>query len=52
MDENVLFVIIPAQKIPPIIASMDKCSAGTAKIEYPQGFREFLQKKRTNSHQQ
>lgn len=48
MDENLLFVSIPAKRIPQIVESIDKCSAGTAKIEYPKGFREFLQKRQAN----
>ncbi len=38
-----LLITIPYKKIPKIIDSIDKCSAGRAKLEYPQDFREFLQ---------
>jgi len=37
-----LLVSIPYEKIPKIIESIDKCSGGRAKIEYPQEFRDFL----------
>ncbi len=40
-----LLVTIPAAQFPKIIAALDRCSAGTAKIEYPQDFKEFLQKR-------
>ena len=36
---------IPYKKIPLIIESINRCTAGRAKIEYPQEFREFLQKR-------
>lgn len=42
-----LLISIPFQRIPAIIDAIDKCSAGSAKIEYPQEFREFLQKRLT-----
>ncbi|MDD5005035.1 MAG: DUF169 domain-containing protein [Candidatus Omnitrophica bacterium] len=45
MDKDKLLVSIPFRLIPTIIGNIDKCSAGTAKVEYPQEFREFLQKK-------
>ena len=45
VEKDKLLVSIPYKKIPLIIDSIDKCSAGRAKIEYPQGFRELLQKK-------
>ncbi|NQU18944.1 DUF169 domain-containing protein [bacterium] len=47
MEKDKLLVSIPSQRIPQIIESIDRCSAGTAKIEYPQEFREFLQKRTT-----
>lgn len=40
-----LLITLPYQKIAPLVHSLDRCSAGTAKIEYPQEFREFLQKR-------
>ena len=40
-----LLVSIPYAKIPKIIESIDKCSAGTAKIEFPLEFRQFLQQR-------
>jgi len=42
VEKDKLLVSIPYSKIPNIIESIDKCSAGTAKVEYPQEFREFL----------
>lgn len=45
LKKDKLLVSIPYEKIPSIVESMDKCSAGRAKIEYPQEFREFLQKR-------
>jgi len=45
VEKDKLLVSIPYVKIPQMIDSIDKCSAGTAKIEYPQEFREFLQKR-------
>jgi len=47
VEKDKLLVTIPYKKIPKIIESIDKCSAGRAKIEYPQEFREFLQKRLT-----
>ncbi len=45
VDRDKLLITIPYPKIPKIMESIDKCSAGRAKIEYPQEFREFLQKR-------
>lgn len=45
VEKDKLLVSIPYEKIPLIVESIDKCSAGRAKIEYPQEFREFLQKR-------
>jgi len=45
VPDDKLIISIPAAKIPLIIDSIDKCTAGTAKIEYPQEFREFLQRR-------
>ncbi|MDD5655298.1 MAG: DUF169 domain-containing protein [Candidatus Omnitrophica bacterium] len=47
VENDKLLVSMPYDKIPKIAAALDKCSAGTAKIEYPQEFREFLQKRMT-----
>lgn len=43
VEKDKLLVSIPYEKIPQMVASIDKCSAGRAKIEYPQEFRQFLQ---------
>ncbi|MFC1709142.1 DUF169 domain-containing protein [Candidatus Omnitrophota bacterium] len=45
MDKNLLFVSIPAKRIPQIVENFDKCSAGTAKMEFPPEFRKFLQQR-------
>ncbi|KPK98893.1 MAG: hypothetical protein AMJ95_02135 [Omnitrophica WOR_2 bacterium SM23_72] len=45
VEKDKLIISIPYVKIPPIIESIDKCSAGRAKIEFPAEFREFLQKR-------
>lgn len=45
VEKDKLLVSIPYSKIPAIVESIDKCSAGKAKIEFPEGFREFLQKR-------
>ncbi|MFC1645948.1 DUF169 domain-containing protein [Candidatus Omnitrophota bacterium] len=45
MDKNLLFVSIPAKRIPQIIGNIEKCSAGSAKIEFPPEFRQFLQQR-------
>jgi uncharacterized protein (DUF169 family) len=45
VEKDKLLVTIPYNKIPKIIESIDKCSAGRAKIDFPQEFREFLQKR-------
>jgi len=45
VEKDKLLVSIPYERIPKIIESIEKCSAGKAKIEYPAEFREFLQKR-------
>jgi uncharacterized protein (DUF169 family) len=45
VDKDKLLVTVPYSKLPSIIKSIDRCSAGTAKIEFPAEFREFLQKR-------
>jgi len=47
VEKDKLLISIPYEKIPQIIESIDKCSAGMAKIEYPAEFREFLQSRLT-----
>lgn len=47
VEKDKLLITIPYKKIPAIIESIDKCSGGTAKIEYPPEFREFLQSRLT-----
>jgi uncharacterized protein (DUF169 family) len=45
VDKDKLLVSMPYSRIPEIIQNIDKCSAGRAKVEFPQEFREFLQKR-------
>ena len=45
VDKDKLLISIPYRRIPGIVADIDRCSAGRAKIEFPQEFREFLQKR-------
>jgi len=45
VEKDKLLISIPYGKLPQIVESIDICSAGRAKIEYPQEFREFLQKR-------
>lgn len=47
LEKDKLLISIPYNKIRRIIESIDKCSAGRAKIEFPPDFREFLQKRLT-----
>ncbi|HOX54570.1 MAG: DUF169 domain-containing protein [Candidatus Omnitrophica bacterium] len=47
VEKDKLIISFPYNIIPRIIDSIDKCSAGTAKIEFPPEFREFLQKRLT-----
>lgn len=47
VERDKLLVTIPYQRMSRIVESIEKCSAGTAKVEYPQEFREFLKKKLT-----
>ncbi len=44
VDKDKLIITIPYVKIPGIIESVNKCSAGTAKIGFDPEFRTFLQK--------
>jgi len=45
VEKDKLLISIPAAKFPDVVDSIDKCTAGTAKIEYPQDFKNFLQKR-------
>ena len=45
IDKDKLLISIPYAMLPKIIENLDHCTAGRAKMEYPQGFREFVQKK-------
>ncbi|MFC1657869.1 DUF169 domain-containing protein [Candidatus Omnitrophota bacterium] len=44
VPKDKLLVSIPYKRVTEMIKAIDKCSAGKAKIEYPQEFREFLQR--------
>ena len=45
VEKDKLIISIPYKKMPLLMESIDKCTAGRAKLEYPQEFREFLQKR-------
>jgi uncharacterized protein (DUF169 family) len=45
VGKDKFLINIPYNIIPKIAASIDLCSAGRAKIEFPQEFKEFLQKR-------
>jgi len=45
VEKDKLIISVPYSKMPKIMDSINKCTAGTAKIEYPQEFREFLQQR-------
>jgi len=47
VEKDKLLISIPSRKIPQMLESIDKCSAGRAKIEFPVEFRQFLQGKLT-----
>jgi len=48
LDKDKLLVSIPAAQFPQVVSAIEHCTAGTAKIEYPQDFKEFLQKRQRN----
>lgn len=45
VEKDKLLISIPYKRMPQIIESIDKCTAGRARLEYPQEFRQFLQKR-------
>jgi uncharacterized protein (DUF169 family) len=45
VEKDKLIISFPYKNILQMIADIDRCSAGTAKIEFPAEFREFLQKR-------
>ncbi len=45
VEKDKLLVSAPYQMVAQMVQNLDECSAGTAKIEYPQEFREFLQQR-------
>lgn len=45
VEKDKLIISIPYKKISSLIDSIDRCTAGRAKIEYPVEFRQFLQKR-------
>jgi uncharacterized protein (DUF169 family) len=48
VEKDKLLLSLPYSRLPKIIEAIEKCSAGKAKIEFPQEFREFLQKRLGN----
>ena len=48
VEKDKLLISIPYQRIHRIVESIDKCTAGRAKMEFPQEFREFLQRNKGN----
>jgi uncharacterized protein (DUF169 family) len=42
VEKDKLLLSIPYERIPRMVKAIEKCSAGTAKIEYPEEFRQFL----------
>jgi uncharacterized protein (DUF169 family) len=47
LEKDKLIISVPYKRMPRIMESIDKCSAGKAKIEFPPEFREFLQRSLT-----
>ena len=47
VEKDKLLVTIPYSRVVEMVESIEKCSAGKAKIEFPPEFREFLQKRLT-----
>lgn len=47
VGKDKLLITIPYNRIPQLIESIEKCSAGKAKIEFPREFRAFLRKRLT-----
>lgn len=42
VEKDKLLIAVPYKKIPEVVKSIDCCSAGRAKIEFPPEFRKFL----------
>lgn len=49
VEKDKLLVSVPYELLPGLSESINKCSGGKAKVEYPAEFREFLQKRLTPS---
>ncbi len=45
VDKDKLLITVPYRKMPELIQGIAKCSAGTAKVEFPPEFRQFLQQR-------
>ncbi len=45
VEKDKLLITIPYRKMPGLIQGIAKCSAGTAKVEFPPEFRQFLQQR-------
>jgi hypothetical protein len=48
VEKDKLMITIPYARMPKIMESIDRCSAGRAKIEFPAEFRQFLQSRLTS----
>jgi len=47
VEKDKLLISIPFKDIPRIIESIERCSGGTARIEFPEEFRDFLRQRLT-----
>ncbi len=47
VEKDKLLVSIPYARLPEIVESIDACSAGRARVEFPREFRAFLQERLT-----
>jgi len=45
VERDKLLISIPAKRLPLLLDSISRCSAGTARVEFPPEFRQFLQKR-------
>ncbi|MCX6348011.1 MAG: DUF169 domain-containing protein [Candidatus Aureabacteria bacterium] len=49
VEKDKLLVSVPFGRMAGIVDSIDRCSAGTAKVEFPPEFRDFLQSRLTGT---
>ncbi|MCM8769862.1 MAG: DUF169 domain-containing protein [Candidatus Omnitrophica bacterium] len=52
VPKDKLIVTLPAEHLPSLVKNVNLCSAGIAKVEFPQEFREFLQRRLVHSEKQ